>query len=381
MLTHVPEGGKKLPDGFLERLAEATGKSQRELQYRCQFAKHYPSRDAIAQCIAERRSWFSITQDGLPERRNGMGVHYSSASDEWETPQDLFDALDSEFGFDLDVCALPSSAKCEHYFTPERDGLAQNWTGTCWMNPPYGDAIAAWVRKAWESSRLGATVVCLVPARVDTAWWWDYCRPAAWRSHARGRDEISDPRGRDRLVNMSSTQVPPLLAVVVERVEPSHHVLARAHRSRQGPARGLGAHSTPVEWRPPAPLRGVDNRAYRSGRTRPRSKRPTTNSRARHAHRRSAPYERVAQAASTSGAGSGRLSSSPSSTRRRAATRASRARWRSASSGFGPNSSESPRKPCRGQRPAPLAHVSRRSYAATRKSRLSEFGVRSSRPF
>lgn len=44
------------------------------------------------------------------------------------------------------------------------------------MNPPYGRAISAWVRKAWESHVLnGATVVCLLPARTDTRWWHDYC--------------------------------------------------------------------------------------------------------------------------------------------------------------------------------------------------------------
>jgi hypothetical protein len=44
------------------------------------------------------------------------------------------------------------------------------------MNPPYGDAIARWVEKAYRSGQEGATVVCLVPARVDTGWWWNHCR-------------------------------------------------------------------------------------------------------------------------------------------------------------------------------------------------------------
>jgi Zn finger protein HypA/HybF involved in hydrogenase expression len=42
------------------------------------------------------------------------------------------------------------------------------------MNPPYGRTIGKWVRKAWVSSKQGATVVCLVPARTDTRWWHDY---------------------------------------------------------------------------------------------------------------------------------------------------------------------------------------------------------------
>ena len=58
-----------------------------------------------------------------------MQVMYSSKTDLWATPQDFFDALDREYHFDLDVCALPENAKCAEYFTPEVDGLAQDWTG------------------------------------------------------------------------------------------------------------------------------------------------------------------------------------------------------------------------------------------------------------
>ena len=62
---------------------------------------------------------------------------YSSKTDMWETPQDLFDDLDREFHFDLDVCATQENAKCKRYYTPEQDGLIQPWKGTCWCNPPY----------------------------------------------------------------------------------------------------------------------------------------------------------------------------------------------------------------------------------------------------
>ena len=45
----------------------------------------------------------------------------------------------------------------------------------CWMNPPYGKEIGKWMEKAYEESRKnGTTVVCLVPARTDTAWWHDF---------------------------------------------------------------------------------------------------------------------------------------------------------------------------------------------------------------
>ncbi len=91
---------------------------------------------------------------------------------EWSTPQWLFDALDAEFHFTLDPCATPLNAKCGHCFTLKEDGLEQDWgTHAVFMNPPYGQAISNWMRKALESARQGATVVCLVPARTDTQWW------------------------------------------------------------------------------------------------------------------------------------------------------------------------------------------------------------------
>ena len=105
---------------------------------------------------------------------------FSSATDVWSTPPDFFKALDNVFHFGLDVCALPENAKCRIYYTPEMDGLKQSWTGhgAVWLNPPYGKVISLWIKKAFEESRKGATVVCLIPARVDTRWWHSYCANA-----------------------------------------------------------------------------------------------------------------------------------------------------------------------------------------------------------
>lgn len=105
----------------------------------------------------------------------------SSADDRWETPQDLFDELHREFRFQLDVCANSATAKCKRFFTKQHDGLAQEWTGVCWMNPPYGSTIDKWVEKARTSAEAGAVVVALVPARTDTEWWWNNCLHAEIR--------------------------------------------------------------------------------------------------------------------------------------------------------------------------------------------------------
>jgi len=103
-------------------------------------------------------------------------VLLSSVRMDWETPQDFFDRYNTVYGFTLDVCCVPETAKCAKYFTPFEDGLSKDWSNDiCWMNPPYGREIGKWVKYAYEQSLKGATVVCLLPARTDTRWWWEYC--------------------------------------------------------------------------------------------------------------------------------------------------------------------------------------------------------------
>lgn len=121
-------------------------------------------------------------------------IHFSSKTDLWATPQSFFDELNAEFGFDLDVCTLPENAKCPCFFTPAQDGLKQTWVGTCWMNPPYGREIGNWVCKAHDSARIGATVVCLVPARTDTSWWHTWVLKASEIRFVRGRLKFGDSK-------------------------------------------------------------------------------------------------------------------------------------------------------------------------------------------
>jgi len=99
-------------------------------------------------------------------------VHFSTGKDDWGTPQDLFDALNKEFGFTLDPCADGNNHKCAKYYTVEQDGLAQSWAGeTVFCNPPYSKrgGQAKWIEKCHREAREnGITVVALLPARTDT---------------------------------------------------------------------------------------------------------------------------------------------------------------------------------------------------------------------
>ena len=122
------------------------------------------------------------------------GRWHSRGSD-WATPQDLFDDLWSEFHFTLDVCASDWNAKVKKHFTEKDDGLKQDWgKNVCWMNPPYGKVLNDWMKKAYESSLKGATVVCLVPSATDTAWWHDYAMKGEIR-FLRGRPRFVTPEG------------------------------------------------------------------------------------------------------------------------------------------------------------------------------------------
>lgn len=129
---------------------------------------------------------------------------FSSKTDLWATPQDLFDSLNREFGFYIDVCALPENAKCPVYITPEQDGLKQEWGDSwCWMNPPYGREIGKWVAKASKHN-----CVCLLPARTDTKWFHEYIY---------GKAEIRFLKGRVKFGNAKCGAPFPSMVVVFRK--------------------------------------------------------------------------------------------------------------------------------------------------------------------
>ncbi len=101
---------------------------------------------------------------------------FSSKTDQWSTPQDLYDKLNKEFNFTLDPCADECNHKCDKFYTKEQDGLSR--TGKAkqfFCNPPYGRAIKNWVKKCYdESQKRNTKVVMLIPARTDTSYFHDF---------------------------------------------------------------------------------------------------------------------------------------------------------------------------------------------------------------
>jgi len=96
---------------------------------------------------------------------------------EWETPPELFEVLNREFKFSLDVCATSRNTKCDRFFTKEDDGLTQSWKGErCWLNPPYYE-IPKWLEKASKETEDPDTlVVALLPVSIETRWFKRYCK-------------------------------------------------------------------------------------------------------------------------------------------------------------------------------------------------------------
>ncbi len=80
-------------------------------------------------------------------------IFFSSNSDEWATPADLFNELNKEFSFTLDPCATDQNHKCKKYFTIEDDGLSKSWQNEIvFCNPPYSK-IKIWVEKCAKEAR------------------------------------------------------------------------------------------------------------------------------------------------------------------------------------------------------------------------------------
>lgn len=100
---------------------------------------------------------------------------FSTGTEHWSTPDDLFDSLNSIYGFTVDACADTTNYKVKKYYNKKTNGLSQSWQdNVVWVNPPYGRDIVEWVNKAYNEVSDSCTVVMLLPSRTDTKWMQDY---------------------------------------------------------------------------------------------------------------------------------------------------------------------------------------------------------------
>ena len=138
-------------------------------------------------------------------------VLFSSQSDEWATPQEVFDCLDEEFNFNLDPCATKNNHKCGKWYSREDDGLSKSWGGyRVFCNPPYSE-IAKWVEKAHdEGCKDNTIVVLLIPSRTDTRYFHNFIY---------GRAEIRFIKGRLKFGQAKKNAPFPSMVVIFRGAE------------------------------------------------------------------------------------------------------------------------------------------------------------------
>ena len=100
--------------------------------------------------------------------------NYSPSSNERETPWELYNLLDAEFGFVADMAATASNTKHEVFFTEEDDSLSIDWPHDyVFLNPPYSRGLLPkFVAKAVEETIKGSKPVLLLPASTSSGWWF-----------------------------------------------------------------------------------------------------------------------------------------------------------------------------------------------------------------
>ena len=154
-----------------QHVAKCLAKSQRTIDYAIQFARKYPDLSSLPEGV----SWHDICNNLLPESK--AHVSYNSGNNEWYTPPEYIEAArDVLGGIDLDPASTATANAvigAKEFFTPEDDGLAQEWHGRVWMNPPYASAlIGKFTEKMAQSFKSGKVTeaIVLVNNATETSW-------------------------------------------------------------------------------------------------------------------------------------------------------------------------------------------------------------------
>lgn len=152
-------------------------------------------------------------------------IMFSKKSDEWGTPQALFDELNAEFGpFILDVAATEENKKCAYFIGKEENALTARWMSKNWCNPPYSQ-VKEFAAKAAEEAKNGNMTVMLIPARTDTRFFHDYIynKPDVEIRFLKGRLKFISPDGsllRGTKMNGSNNAAPFPSMIVIFNSQP-----------------------------------------------------------------------------------------------------------------------------------------------------------------
>jgi phage N-6-adenine-methyltransferase len=147
-------------------------------------------------------------------------IVYSHKSDEYITPQWLYDELNSKYRFKLDpATTVDNVLGTEYYYCIYDSGLLHSWRNVnTFVNPPYSEA-ADWIAKAHEQylknvkSNPELVIVMLVASRTDTKWFHDIILPACDAGYC----QMKFLRGRLKFRNTPYPSPFPSMLIIFER--------------------------------------------------------------------------------------------------------------------------------------------------------------------
>lgn len=209
----LANGGKQLPHGRLDEVADAIGKSRSEIKYRVQFADRYRTLEEVATAVATYASWTEVRESFPPDK--GAHVAANSGDNEWYTPPEFIKAAVAVMGgIDLDPASSSTANEqvgAATFYDATMNGLEQIWRGRVWMNPPYAQPLCGeFCERLASSYRDGAVTaaIVLVNNATETAWFSHLAGEASAMCFPLGRvkfwhpDKVSAPLQGQAVVYM-----------------------------------------------------------------------------------------------------------------------------------------------------------------------------------
>ena len=129
----------------------------------------------------------------------------NNSGDDWATPKEFYNKLDSVYHFDFDPCPYQS----------DFDGLTIEWGGCNFVNPPYSRKLKeAFINKALEESKKGKTCVLLLPVSTSTKIFHEVILPNAKKiEFLRGRLKFERKDENGNFISKSAGQHDSMIVV------------------------------------------------------------------------------------------------------------------------------------------------------------------------
>ena len=151
--------------------------------------------------IADRIEQGEAPREVVDEVKKRPHVANNSGNNEWYTPAEYIEAARRVMGsIDFDPASSEianQTVQAAEYYTAETNGLAKEWHGNVWMNPPYSsDLIEKFVDKLIEQHGNINQAIVLVNNATETGWFSKLVRTSSAVCFPKSRVKFYMPDGR-----------------------------------------------------------------------------------------------------------------------------------------------------------------------------------------